>query len=292
MRTTLFVLGVLDMIVFRLALDRAILPSAAIGAHGLLTALAFALWWWWTPQRRFAPVMGMVAGPCGVLVGTVAPALLQFVIAISRRSSSTLEHAPLPEATGDGLVKRVLDGRVRHPDPSRLVSLATLLRHGSLEQRCAALETAVRSFDPRLSRLVSIALNDEDQTVRALAAATASQVSHRIAHQRRAFGQALTRRDGKAATLLAEPLAAHVRHNVLLSESQREVIVQEILVLSQDRRFLENVGRETGELLMSEALKTGDLARLDQLCIDLPEKVMSADARQAMQWWRRQPAPC
>lgn len=78
---------------------------------------------------------------------------------------------------------RILDERVRYPDCDEIGSLATILRHGSLQARYRALETAVTSFEPRLSPLIVMALSDEDQTIRALAAAAAAQVSYNLTLQ-------------------------------------------------------------------------------------------------------------
>jgi len=113
----------------------------------------------------------------------------------------------------------MLDRRITFPAAEQIESLSAILRGGSLPARRKALETAVRSFEPRLSKLISAALRDDDQTIRALAAAAAAQVSHNLAQQLeelegpdRSFDTSYAR-----AMLLYD----HGCHNVLLPHTLR-----------------------------------------------------------------------
>lgn len=81
------------------------------------------------------------------------------------------------------VLARMLDRRITFPETDQVESLVTILRSGCLASRRKALETAVRSFEPRLSTLIAAALRDEDQTIRALAAAAAAQVGHNLTEQ-------------------------------------------------------------------------------------------------------------
>lgn len=117
------------------------------------------------------------------------------------------------------LTARLLDDRVRFPSAPGVESIATILRHGDLEARCAALQTVVRSFEPRLSPLVAMALADPDQTVRALAAATSAQVSANLADRIARF-EAMPAPGVQDRCDFAMLLQDHGCNNVLLSQSQ------------------------------------------------------------------------
>ncbi|PJG49552.1 hypothetical protein CAF53_16050 [Sphingobium sp. LB126] len=142
---------------------------------------------------------------------------------------------------------RILDDRIRYPDCDEIGSLATMLRYGSLQARYRALETAVISFEPRLSPLIVMALSDEDQTIRALAAAAAAQVSYNLAQQ----SSELQARIAPSQNLddryaLAMLFADHGCFNQLLPQSQRTRLCQE-------------AGRKLDEI--AEQLSAADIRR-------------------------------
>ena len=117
------------------------------------------------------------------------------------------------------VLARMLDRRVTFPAAEQIESLGAILRAGSLPSRRKALETAVRCFEPRLSPLIAAALQDDDQTIRALAAAASAQVSHNLSQQLdelegrdRSFDLSYAR-----AMLLFD----HGCHNVLLPHTLR-----------------------------------------------------------------------
>jgi polysaccharide biosynthesis protein PelE len=123
---------------------------------------------------------------------------------------------------------RILDGRLHYPEPDEVGSLAAMLRHGNLQARYKALEIVVISFEPRLSPLIAMALADEDQTIRALAAAAAAQISYNLAQQRRQLEAKIApsqNLDDRYA--LALLLADHGCHNQLLPKAQRARLCQE-----------------------------------------------------------------
>lgn len=135
----------------------------------------------------------------------------------------------------------ILDERVRVPEPEALGSLLVTLRHGTLTERQAALETVVRSLEPRLSPIIAAALADPDQTIRALAASASAQIVQDLTRRRRELESAC-RSDASAANCLGSLLDAHGRHNVLLSAGARARLVGE------------------GGALMSQSLGTPGLA--------------------------------
>src|SRR3546814_1069079 len=106
---------------------------------------------------------------------------------IAYRNVRTGKRRKVGEMSPVERLGRILDDRVRYPESDEIGSLATMLRYGNLQARYRALETAVISFEPRLSPLIVMALSDEDQTIRALAAAAAAQVSYNLAQQRGAL---------------------------------------------------------------------------------------------------------
>ncbi|MGJ3626644.1 hypothetical protein AB5I41_06890 [Sphingomonas sp. MMS24-JH45] len=181
------------------------LPSREIALmlHVALTLIAGATW-----IRRgplvVAPAMLGVAGSGRAdgrdRVGTA--------VAVARAPRRRRAPPPTPAQTpriGVGrLAKRWLDGRVRHPASAEVGSLVTILRHGDVPMRRAALETVVRSFEPALSPLIAQALADPDQTIRALAAAAAARIAANLAATRATLEAAVEADEpGRAAARLA-----------------------------------------------------------------------------------------
>lgn len=163
--------------------------------------------------------LGAAAGPCGILaLAIMQPWLLPATKLRSVRPPFRPDLAA--DAPEPPIVARLMDQRLRFPDDQHVESLAVILRHGDLASRCKALETAVRSFEPRLSPLIATALSDADQTVRALAAATAAQVSANVVER-------LARLEAKPRTDIVEQydfamiMFENGVHNELLSQSQR-----------------------------------------------------------------------
>lgn len=130
--------------------------------------------------------VGAALGPCAMLAiylikpwsffapQTVGPIVPSFS---KRKLNSCGPVTPM------GVLARMLDRRITFPATDQVESLVTILRSGCLTARRKALETAVRSFEPRLSTLIAAALRDEDQTIRALAAAASAQVGHNLTEQ-------------------------------------------------------------------------------------------------------------
>ena len=181
----------------------------------------------------FALPVGAAFGPLGMLVLVLTLSRLR-VYHRKRRLSYRIAKARRQRISGpitprERLV-RILDDRVRYPTADEVNSLAEILRYGNLQSRYKALEIAVKSFEPRLSSLILAALTDEDQTIRALAAAAASQVSSNLLFQR----NELEARIGFAGTVddryaLALLLADHGCHNELLPQAQRLRLCQEAM---------------------------------------------------------------
>lgn len=184
-----------------------------------------------TALQSFALPIGAAFGPLGILLclllsplGRSSKSKRQIVFRDThiRKNRSMKNMSPI-ERLG-----RILDERVRYPDSDEIGSLATMLRYGNLQARYQALETAVISFEPRLSPLIAMALSDDDQTIRALAAAAAAQVTYNLALQRKelqariALSQNLD--DRYALTML---LADHGCFNQLLPQAQRLRLCQE-----------------------------------------------------------------
>ncbi|WP_313806478.1 hypothetical protein [Sphingobium sp.] len=181
--------------------------------------------------QGFALPIGAAIGPAGMLACLL---LAPLVVQPRRKRQIAYQRSPVRQRrfmNGISPVERlgrILDDRVRYPDSDEIGSLATMLRYGNLQARYRALETAVTSFEPRLSPLIVMALSDEDQTIRALAAAAAVQVSYNLAQQR----SELQARIAPAQNLddryaLAMLLADHGCFNQLLPQGQRLRLCQE-----------------------------------------------------------------
>lgn len=166
--------------------------------------------------------------PLGAVFGPAAILLFILFRPWSMLALRTTEHGMPFEAAVPArhrlhgsqlLTARLLDDRMRFPSAPGVESIATILRHGDLESRCAALQTVVRSFEPRLSPLVAMALADPDQTVRALAAATSAQISANLAERIARF-EAMPAPGVQDRFDFAMLLYDHGCNNVLLSQSQ------------------------------------------------------------------------
>jgi hypothetical protein len=184
-----------------------------------------------TAIQSFALPIGAAFGPLGILLclllsplGRSSKSKRQIVF----RDTNIRKNRSMNNVSPIERLGRILDERVRYPDSDEIGSLATMLRYGNLQARYRALETAVISFEPRLSPLIAMALSDDDQTIRALAAAAAAQVSSNLALQRKelqariALSQNLD--DRYALTML---LADHGCFNQLLPRAQRLRLCQE-----------------------------------------------------------------
>ena len=168
---------------------------------------------------RLAFPLGAIIGPCGIMV---LARLRPWRTSVRQRRPTRFPIGKKQKSASatPSIVLRLLDHRTRFPDQESVESLATILRHGDLQSRCKALETAVRSFEPQLSSLVAIALADPDQTVRALAAATSAQVSANLM-ERVAKIEAMPPTTAAEQYDFAMFLLDHGCSNVLLSHSQR-----------------------------------------------------------------------
>lgn len=220
-----------------LLLARAIVSNASLWfalAHLVLTVgalLGCLLRSKQSKMRTLVLPIGAVMGPCGMLLLVlVAPHFirLQRKRQLTYRAIRTRRHSGPRTITPTERVARILDERVRYPEPEEVGSLAGMLHYGSLQARYKALETAVTSFEPRLSSLIVMALSDEDQTIRALAAAAAAQISYNLAQQRRELEAKIAptqNLDDRYS--LALLLADHGCHNQLLPKAQRARLCQE-----------------------------------------------------------------
>jgi len=171
----------------------------------------------------FAVPLGAAIGPCAMVTLYCFKPWSLIERGTQRLPLSTLKprrrdanHAVRPMVA----LARMLDERARYPMPHQIESLGTILRHGALGARRKALETVVKSFEPRLSPLIAIALTDADQTMRALAAAAAAQASHNLLRQIADLESAAddNRDDFYALAML---LFDHGCHNELLPAPQR-----------------------------------------------------------------------
>lgn len=248
------------------------LPSAAVAlaVHVALTLLAGAIWLR-RGQLSVAPAMLGAAGPIGLLAGIALGGLWPW----GGREDALPATDSAPRAAGDLLAKRWLDGRVHHPAPDAVGSLVTVLRHGDVPMRRAALETVVRSFEPALSPLIAQALADPDQTIRALAAAAAARIAANFAATRVQLEAAVAAGAPDAPARLARALEEQARANVLFSDQQRAGWRAEAVRLHDDPAAR-----------AAAAWAAGDYAALDALLAAAPAGTLAPLHR----WWDVEPA--
>ncbi|MEH3046983.1 hypothetical protein [Sphingomonas adhaesiva] len=247
-------LAVLDVVILAIA-ALGLATSPILLVHVMLTLAGLAIWL--TGGRiGVAPAVVGVLGPLPLLACCL---LFPGTRLLRRRDAVTADEDDAPRPRKAAAVARLLDGRVRHAAPDMLGSLATVMRHGDVAARRGALETVVRSFEPALSPLVALALTDDDQTIRALAAAAAARVVHNLAEGRAALGRRIAAGDPAATPALAALLADHARANVLLSSAQRQHLRDDALALHRDPCTA-----------IEAAWAARDYAAIDRLAADAP----------------------
>lgn len=265
-------------------------PGIVMAGHVSLTLLAVTLAMRWPATRRVAAMVGMAIGPLGVIGGVALSSIRLTALrhratgddatTADRTATSALLSAPaLAPASGAGaMVARLLDGRVRHPDPDSLGSLITILRHGDVDARRGALEAAVRNFDPRLSPVVARALTDEDQTIRALAAAAASRIAQRLAEERADHARARLSGDAVGAGQVGAALWDHSRFDILLSDTQRDQIARDVCGDDAARQAV---------MTLNDRWKAHDFAAIDRICAAMAADDGQVDPamRAAARWW-------
>lgn len=292
-------LGLADVGLGAAALHVGVSPGLALIGHLLLSCCAILSWWRSGRARRFSPVLAMALGPIGVLIGMVAPAVgaWTYRFRLGDRHDS-VEKGPIaqprrPSQTPGAMVARLLDGRVRHPDPDSLGSLMGVLRHGNIDERRGALEATVRNFDPRLSSIVAKALTDHDQTIRALAAAAASRIAQKLAEERLAFMDAATVGDRTILDRLGPILWDHSQFDLLLSATQRNQIARDVIGVADsaapDAR--NDIAIERHMIIaLNDSWAKQDFAAVDRICGAAAQDAVLKDAplQSAARWWAQQ----
>ena len=270
-------------------------PGIMLIGHMMLSCCALLSWWQSGRRRRFAPVLATPLGPLGILLAIFALPVGAWIYRCrfgERQEPVEKDDAMLPRSparTPNAMVARLLDGRVRYPDPHSLGSLLAVLRQGDIDERRGALEATVRKFDPRLSSIVAQALTDGDQTIRALAAAAASRIAQKLAEDRLAFAQALAVEDRPSIDRLGSILWDHSQFDLLLSVTQRNQIARDVTDATALK--IDQLSRErTITIALNESWKKQDFAAIDQICgseikyIELTDGPLHSAAR----WWAQQ----
>ena len=267
-------LAVVDLALLAGAVRLDVHPAMAMTGHLILTLLAMIAAMRRPATRRVAAMVGMALGPLGVVGGV----LLSSVRLPALRTPAASATDPIMAPGAGAMVARLLDGRVRHPDPDSLGSLITILRHGDVDARRGALEAAVRNFDPRLSPVVARALTDQDQTIRALAAAAASRIAQGLAEERSAHAQARLSGDVARAGQIGATLWDHSRFDMLLSDTQRDQIARDVCGDNAERQAV---------MTLNARWKAHDFAAIDRICAGLSAGEEPADPaiRAAARWW-------
>lgn len=202
--------------------------------HVFLTLAALLLWRRSQSGRGSTGIPAFIAGaalgPIGILACFVVRNLKWKPRWAGKRRVLLLEPAMQNLVQADSPIRtmaRMLDGRVSYPSADGVESLATTLQYGSLASRRRALEAVVRSFEPRLSPLIALALTDKDQTIRSLAAAASAQISNEVAQRSAELTRKIARGEDLEDTFgPAMNLAGHGCYNVLLPESARALLCQ------------------------------------------------------------------
>ena len=230
MNRSLFALAVADLAALTVSsYSIAGLTVPFVPMHLALTLAALAVWlrYQLATEVYDVPVLvlGAAFGPGGMLFCSLFKPWV-WIARAYRLAGATPElgvQDPGKVAeTPVGTLNRVLDGRITFPEADQLESLNTTLRFGGLADRRKALEAIVRSFEPRLSPLIAIALTDRDQTIRALAAAASAQISSDVTQKVSEVECKLAQQAcSRELALLTIALADHGCSNVLLPQTQR-----------------------------------------------------------------------
>lgn len=200
-----------------------------VPGHIVLTLAALIVWFRHqsSSETYGIPVLtlGAAFGPCGMVLFSLARPMVWSAKGKGRAGSATPTPPRRPARQSDNPARalaRMLEGRISFPDAVRIESFNTTLRFGELVARRKALEAVVRSFEPKLSPLIAIALTDRDQTIRALAAAASAQISSDVAQKVSDLESMASQRSSPREMFsLALSLADHGSNNVLLPQTQR-----------------------------------------------------------------------
>lgn len=222
----LALLAAAQAIVLCLALWMPTAPSLPIVAQLALSLCAMgAIKHWAPPSRSGALLLAAGLGPIAVLalwLGLGWRSARQNVQAKDRRVESKRS------ARQQSLQDRI-EGQTRgYAVPDGLVSFHRLLRHGHHAERQAVVGAVVRGFDVRLAPLILRALGDRDQSVRAQAAAAATEITRQVLTRRERLRRATDRRER------LELLAEHGTSNLLLSETMRQDMLREAVQLMRN----------------------------------------------------------
>ncbi|MES2272188.1 MAG: hypothetical protein V4533_15010 [Pseudomonadota bacterium] len=273
-------LGVADIMIMCASVLGRIPPGGVLLVH--LGLSVYALWLWWRSgrARQMAPVLAMALGPAMIALAMVVPTIGVRSRQRPAPGDPCVDPKQQAHRSARAMVARFLDGRVRHPHANDLGSLITILRHGPVDHRRAALETAVRSYDPRLSSVIAKTLTDEDQTIRALAAAATNRLSQRLAEERLAFAKAVAIKDAATIARLEPSLLDYSRFDILLSDTQRHQIATDVANADET-----NGGALHQALEAHWAAK--DWAAIDALSglVADHDRWPCARARSAARWW-------
>lgn len=288
---TISILSLVDLAMFAAAFGLSPHPALWFApVHFVLTLLALLDWPRRLPKSKsldfLAFPVGAAIGPLGILLLLLFKPWSLIASRIKRLTYSPLNphrYCSPKSVTPLGILARILDERVRFPEADQIESLMTTLQHGSLSPRRRALEITVRSFEPRLSPLIATALTDKDQTIRALAAAAAAQVSYNFAQRRTELEARIALNEKQEDSyVLAMFLADHGCHNMLLSQSQRVHLCQKAAewLKDVDRHFpAKDQRRKTASATLEEIIEEMSLLTADMPKIMPTQAVESADDR-------------
>lgn len=196
-------------------------------AHGLATFLAIVVVAVRARHRRPPYVLSMVgASAFGPVAMLIAFAVARARVEAMRAGGATparMSHLTLmpPRGSGRRLVDRIAEDQVALPTSAMLGSLHDMLRYGDIAGRQSAIATVVTNFEPRLSSIIARALTDPEQSVRAQAAAAATEITASLHKTRKAMAQ------GDDPRSFAAYLVEQGRHNVLLSDGMRRQLLEQ-----------------------------------------------------------------
>ena len=218
MKGALPLLALLDALVLYAGCTGMAGPLAGVAHAGLsLAALLVALR---RPGQRHA-ILVTIAASLGAVAILAVPLVRRPFGPIAapprprrRQGVKRVAAAHVP-SFGRRLTDKLESRQINTAPAAQLQSLHRYLRHGSHAQRQGVVSATVRSFDVSLTPVVLRAMGDEDQAVRAQAAAAATEITRKLVNGRLALEEA-----GDNAGL-ARLLANHAQRNVLLSEVMR-----------------------------------------------------------------------
>lgn len=206
------IVGIIDVVLIWLALNGTLPGWLALGVHCVLVFAIFLIFI--LPATRtgtdvrlsqMVVLLAFVAGPFGAFGGILMALSHLFFRSDSLSFAEWFQFIyprPTPslgESVYDDIVLEI-DEQSKNYD---VVPFVDVMRLGSPEQKCEAINQMALHFHPRYSEAFDLALKDNALSVRTLAATTVSRIERQLSSQEQKLKQVIERGDPSPELLLA-----------------------------------------------------------------------------------------